>query len=156
MSVVDDFGVPAHVRGDIAQGLYGSHVGNEIAVLVAEEIVVACSVDEGKPSNSALSQQVVKDPRFSLVEIVVDHSNGDVLEVGGAEELAQTHVNTGRNGVGGVGAPLPPVAAHEEEGEDDDAAPDHRAEQTHHVHGLHLHPSHRDIRIDESLALSVS
>lgn len=126
MSVIDDFGVPTHIRGDIAQGLDGSHIRNEIAVLVTQEVEISCSIDEGKATRSALSQQVVKDPRFSLVEIVVDDSDGDVLEIGCAEELPQTHIDAWRNSVGGIGAPLPPAAAHEEEREDDDTSPDHR------------------------------
>lgn len=155
ISIVDDFGVPTYIGSDIAQGLDGSHVGHEIAVLVTEEIVVPCSIDEGKATYSALRQQVIEDPRFSLIEIVVDYANGDVLEISGTEEFPETHIDTGRDGIGSIGASLPPIAAHEAERQDDDASPDHRTHEAPHAHSLHLHSSDCDVGINESLALSI-
>lgn len=137
-SIGDDFCAPAHIRGDVAERFDGSHIFHKIAVFSVKIIVISRGVDEGEPPDSALCEQIVENPCLYIIEVVVDYADGDVSQIGRSEYLSEGHVYAGGDVPRGVCAFFPPVAAHEAEGEDNDAAPDDRAHEAAHVHCLDL------------------
>lgn len=65
----------------MSQFLDGSHVLREVSLLITQEVVIFNVVGEGKPSELASLQQVVKDLRLAPVKVVIDYTETHVLEV---------------------------------------------------------------------------